>query len=247
MKVTIVGSGDAFGTGGRAHTCFKVESGGSSVIVDFGAASIGSWKKLGLSFDSVDAVVISHLHGDHFGGLPFLLFDCQFIERRTKPLQIVGPPGLKERLDAALEMSFPGATGMPWRFRWTVEELLARRKKTLADFGLETFEVIHMSRALATGVRLADGAHVFAYSGDTAWTDALFELSADADIFIVECFSGSAPAPNHMNWPTLKAQLPKFSAKRIVVTHMNESAQRRSAEMEQAGLLIAHDGQIIVC
>jgi ribonuclease BN (tRNA processing enzyme) len=247
MKVTIVGSGDAFGSGGRAHTCFKIESGDLGVIVDFGAGSIGSWKKLGLQFDSIDAVVISHLHGDHFGGLPFLLYDCQFVEQRTRPLKIIGPPGLKEKLDAVLETSFPGSKSMVWRFEWTVEEILARRKTEVAGFALETFEVVHMTRALATGVRLSDGKSVFAYSGDTAWTPALIDLSAAADLFIVECFSGAEPTPNHINWPTLKANLPELSAKQVLVTHMSASAMAFCGEMEQAGLTIAYDGQTIEC
>jgi len=244
MKITIVGSGDAFGTGGRAHTCFRIDSEGSATIVDFGGGSIGSWKNLGFSFDAVDAIVISHLHGDHFGGLPFLLLDCQFVEGRTKPLELIGPPGFKQRLDAALETFFPGAKNLRWSFPWRVEELLARRQTKIGGLTLETFEVVHQSGGLSTGVRLGDGKSVFAYSGDTAWTAALFDLAAKADVFIVECYSGAGPAPNHMDWPTLKANLPGFSAKRIVATHLGESAMPRRAEMEQAGLTIAHDGQV---
>ncbi len=244
MKITIVGCGDAFGTGGRAHTCFRIDAEGSATIVDFGASSIGSWKRLGLSFDDVDAIVISHLHGDHFGGLPFLLFDCQFAERRTKPLLMIGPPGLKQRLDAALQAFFPDEKNLNWGFPWRVEEILARRKMAVGALTLETFEVIHKSGGLSTGVRLADGKSVFAYSGDSAWTPTLFDLAAEADLFIVECYSGAAPVPNHMDWPTLKTNLAGFSAKRIVVTHLSASALERRAEMEQSGLTIAQDGQV---
>jgi ribonuclease BN (tRNA processing enzyme) len=244
MKITIVGSGDAFGTGGRAHTCFRIDADGATAVVDFGAGSISSWKKLGFRFDAVDAIVVSHLHGDHFGGLPFLLLDCQYVERRTKPLTLIGPPGFKKRLDGALEMFFPGATDVHWRFPWRVEEMLARRKTQVAGLTLETFEVVHASGGLSTGVRLEDGKRAFAYSGDTAWTKTLFDLAANADFFIVECYSGGEPAPNHMDWPTLKANLPGFSAKRIAVTHMSESALARRGEMEQAGLTVAHDGQV---
>lgn len=244
MKVTIVGSGDAFGTGGRAHTCFRIDSGGSATIVDFGAASITSWKSLGFRFDSVDAIVISHLHGDHFGGLPFLLLDCQFVERRTKPLTMIGPPGFKQRLDAALDAFFPGAKELRWGFPWRIEEILARRKMKIGGLTLETFEVVHQSGGLSTGVRLGDGKSVFGYSGDTAWTATLFDLAAAADLFIVECYSGAGLAPNHMDWPTLEANLSGFSAKRIVATHLGATAMPHRAEMEQAGLTIAHDGQV---
>ncbi len=244
MKVTVVGSGDAFGTGGRAHTCFRIDSGGASALVDFGASSIASFKKLGLGFDTVDAVAISHLHGDHFGGLPFLLLDCQFLARRTRPLVFVGPPGLRDRLFGALDVFFPGTAKLAWSFPWRVEEFAPRGVAKVGDFQLESFDVIHSVGAAATGLRLTDGKAVFAYSGDTAWTDALLELSAGADLFICECSSGDAPLANHMDWPTLKANLPRFTAKRIVLTHMGPSAQARRGEMEQAGLTLAKDGLV---
>jgi ribonuclease BN (tRNA processing enzyme) len=243
MKITIVGSGDAFGSSGRAHTCIMVASHGVTVLVDFGAGSIGAWKKLGLRFDSVDAIVISHLHGDHFGGLPFVLLDCQFTERRTKPLTLIGPPGLAQALERALALFFPGLEATKWSFPLTIEETGARIRKKAAGLALETFEVRHISWGLATGVRLEDGEKIFAYSGDTAWTEALIDLSNGADLFLVECFSGGESVPNHMNWPTLLAKLPILHAKRIVVTHMSLSALDRRDEMEKAGLILAYDGQ----
>jgi ribonuclease BN (tRNA processing enzyme) len=244
MKVTIVGSGDAFGTGGRAHTCFRIDSGQSSVIVDFGASSIASWKKLGLTFEAVDAVVISHLHGDHFGGLPFLLLDCQFMERRTRPMTIVGPPGLRDRLYGALDLFFPGIAKLGWNFPLRVEEIAAREITNLGPFSLETFAVVHSAGALSTGVRLSDGESVFAYSGDTAWTENLFEIGAGADLFLCECSSGDKPVANHMDWPTLEANRQGFSAKRLVVTHMGPSAMANRGAMERAGVTVADDGLV---
>jgi ribonuclease BN (tRNA processing enzyme) len=243
MKVTIVGSGDAFATGGRTHTCIRIDAGTTSAVVDFGASSICGWKVLGLDFDGIDTIVISHLHGDHFGGLPFLLLDCQFRERRSKPLTLVGPPGLRQRLESTFDALYPGVRQIAWGFDWRVEELRPRMPVEHSGLRVETFEVAHDSSSVATGVRISDGSKVFAYSGDTAWTEALFELSANADLFLVECFSGDAPVPSHMDWPTLTRHLAGFSARRIVVTHMSKSALARRAEMEHAGLLPAHDGQ----
>ncbi|MEJ0092555.1 MAG: MBL fold metallo-hydrolase [Methylocella sp.] len=244
MKVTIVGCGDAFGSGGRAHSCFRIDADSGVALVDFGAGSIVSWKKLGFQFDVVDAVVISHLHGDHFGGLPFLLFDCQFVRHRTRPLILIGPPGFKKRLDAALELFFPGASKTPWSFPWSAEEIVPGRQNQCAGFTLQTYDAFHPSGALSTGVRLTGGGGVFAYSGDTAFTPTLFDLSAGADLFICECSSGDSPTPYHIDWPTLRANLQGFSAKRMILTHMGDSALARRAEMEQAGLTVAYDGQV---
>lgn len=245
MKVTIVGSSDAFGSGGRAHTCFRVDSGGSSALVDFGASSIASFKTLGFDFNDIDAVVISHLHGDHFGGLPFLMLDCQYVTRRTRPLVFFGPPGLRERLFAAFEVFFAGTAKLSWNFPWRVEEIAPPGRAAPPGFRLETFDVIHSPGAVPTGLRLTGADGVFAFSGDTAWTEALFDIAAGADLFICECSSGDAPIAHHIDWPTLKSNLPRFSAKRIVLSHMGDSALARRCEMEAAGAIPACDGLVI--
>src|SRR5690348_6016569 len=107
MKLTVIGCGDAFGSGGRSNTCFMVEEGGCTILLDCGASAPVALKARNVDLNTIDGVVLSHLHGDHFGGLPFLLLDWQFHQRRERPLTIAGPPGTRERLDAACEVFFP--------------------------------------------------------------------------------------------------------------------------------------------
>ena len=97
MRVHFAGSGDAFGSGGRCQTCIHVSGGGQVLLVDCGASSLVALKAQGLDPGAVDAVAVTHLHGDHFGGLPFLILDGQF-SRRSAPLQVAGPPGIRARL-----------------------------------------------------------------------------------------------------------------------------------------------------
>src|SRR5271166_2102548 len=98
MKLTIIGCSDAFNSGGRYHSCYLLDTSKGRLMIDCGANSPLGLKRLGIPFSSVDTVVISHCHGDHFGGLPFLLLDKMFIERDAKPLQILGPPGIESRV-----------------------------------------------------------------------------------------------------------------------------------------------------
>ena len=139
MKLTIVGSGDAFGSGGRFNTCFFLETAKAALLIDCGASALPALKGQGIEPNRIDAIVLSHLHGDHFGGIPFFLLDSQFLARREKPLTIAGPPGTRARLDAALEVFFPKSTGTKWRFSWSVKEILVgvaiRRARALADHG----------------------------------------------------------------------------------------------------------------
>ncbi len=242
MKVTIVGSGDAFGTAGRAHTCIRIDSAAATILVDFGAGSIIAWHRLGFSSEDVDAVVITHLHGDHFGGLPLLLLHCQFVAHRRKPLSLYGPPGLKARLASIFDAFFPGAAKLAWSFAWPIVEITPGESANVAGLKVQTFPVKHSSDGPATGVRLSDATHSFAYSGDTAWTETLLTLSANVDLFLVECYSGEEAVPNHLNWPQLSSKLSSFTAKRVVVTHLGATAVPKIAEMRAAGLTVAEDG-----
>ena len=82
MRLTIIGSGDAFGSGGRFNTCFLLETAKGTLLVDCGASSLVALKARGVDPNAIDGILLSHLHGDHFGALPFLLLDAQFLTRR---------------------------------------------------------------------------------------------------------------------------------------------------------------------
>ena len=242
MKVTIVGSGDAFGSGGRFNTCFMIETGERCVLLDFGASSLVALRARGIDPNAIEAIIISHLHGDHFGGLPFLFLDGQFLSRRTRPLVVAGPPGTHERVTALLEVFFPRSTDTKWRFPWEVIEIVPGTPSEVLGLKIMTAEVIHPSGAPSTAVRLADGRSVLAYSGDTEWTDALIPIADGADLFIIECYEHARAVAGHITWKILKPRLADLRARRIMITHMNPSMLAHIDEATSLGLLVAEDG-----
>lgn len=242
MRLTVVGSGDAFGSGGRSNTCFWLETGKGTVVIDFGASALPALKGLKLDPNAIDAIVLSHLHGDHFGGLPFLLLDAQFLSRRERPLLIAGPPGTKARLHAAMEVFFPKSTGSRWKFEWRVEEIAIGVETELLGHSLITAEVVHQSGAPSTALRLSDGRQTFAYSGDTEWTDALLPIARNADLFICECYNYAGKLTGHIGWETLSERLPHLNARQVMITHMNPTVLARAEEIRTTGVLVAEDG-----
>jgi ribonuclease BN (tRNA processing enzyme) len=242
MRLTIVGSGDAFGSGGRFNTCFLIATGQRTVLIDFGASSLVALRGRGIDPNGVDGIILSHLHGDHFGGLPFLLLDAQFLSRRERPLVIAGPPGTRDRIAAALEVFFPGSSGTKWRFPWEVIEIAPGVASEVLGLKIVTAEVVHQSGAPSTAVRLADGRSVLAYSGDTEWTATLIPIAAQADLFIVECYEYARAVTGHLCWSILKTRLADLKARRIMITHMNPSMLERIDEAKSLGVLVAEDG-----
>jgi ribonuclease BN (tRNA processing enzyme) len=245
MRLTIVGSGDAFGSGGRFNTCFWLQTAKAVLLVDCGASTPVALKARGLDHRVVDGIVLSHLHGDHFGALPFLLLDMQLVQRRERPLVIAGPPGSRARIEAALEVFFPRATTNRWRFPFEIVEIEPGRPAEVLGHALKTVEVVHQSGAPSTAVRISDGDKVFAYSGDTEWTDALYGIADGADLFITECYGYAGASRGHLSWEILKPKLPELRAHRIMLTHMNPSMLAKTEEARAAGLMIAEDGMVI--
>ena len=244
MRLRVIGCGDAFGSGGRANTCFWVECGDSSVALDFGATSLVEIKRAGLDHENLDVIVLSHLHGDHFGGVPFLLLDAQFDRRRERPLTIVGPLGTKARITQALEVFFPGSASFDWRFPLEIVDLPCRRPHEIRGLSIESHEVIHPSGAPATGIRLRCGPKLLAFSGDTSWTETLFDIAEGADLFIVECFMPDGDPYAHGALETLDANRQSFRTDHIMLTHMSAAMLSRIDEARRRGFLVAHDGLV---
>ena len=242
MKVQFVGSGDAFGSGGRGQMCIHLAAGDQVLLVDCGTTSLAGLKAQGLNPNEVTAVAVTHLHGDHFGGLPFLILDGQF-SHRSAPLQVAGPPGIRARLTEAMETLFPGSSRARRRFPVEITELATTGSATrMGAASVRGWEVEHASGGPPLALRVELGGVSFAYSGDTQWTPALAEAARGADLFAVEAYTFDRPIRYHLDYQTLRTHLGELHAERIVLTHMSAAMLSR---LTDADLPAAYDGMII--
>lgn len=218
VTVQIVGAGDAFGNGGRFQACVSVRAPEGHALLDCGATSLVALKRLGVDPGSVDAVLVTHLHGDHFGGLPFLILDGQFT-RRERPLTVAGPPGTAERLSRTMEALFPGSSTVERRFAVEVVELSERTETAVGPFRATGFAVDHASGAPAYALRLRAGRSTIACSGDTAWTDTLLEAARDADLFICEAYTYERAVRFHLPYAAIREHREALRCRRLLLTH----------------------------
>src|SRR5205823_13839565 len=167
MNLTFLGCGDAFGTGGRFNTCFHVSTAEGAFLIDCGASSLIAMRKFGVAPNDVRTIFISHLHGDHFGGLPFFLGEARFYSRRTGPLTIAGPPGLRERLNTTMEALYPGSTQREFKFAIDVREIETGRTHEINGVRVTPFEVAHSAGAPPYALRLECEGKIIADSGDS--------------------------------------------------------------------------------
>jgi ribonuclease BN (tRNA processing enzyme) len=242
MELQFLGSGDAFGSGGRFNTCFHVRDERGAFLIDCGASSMIAIRKFGIDPNTIRAVLITHLHGDHFGGLPFFILDAQLVSRRTAPLTIAGPPGLRDRLTTAMETFFPGSTKAGRRFASEIRELEARRTHDVEGIEVTPFVVKHPCGAPPFALRLTVDGKTLCYSGDTEWVDDLREAATDADLFIAETYFFDKQVKFHLDYATLARHLPELGVKRVVLTHMSPGMLARVAE---TGCEAAEDGLVL--
>jgi ribonuclease BN (tRNA processing enzyme) len=242
VKVRFLGSGDAFGSGGRFQTCILLESSATQLLVDCGASSLIAMRRFGVDPLAIDAVILSHLHGDHFGGVPFLILDGQFTGR-TRPLVVAGPPGVETRVREAMEVLFPGSSRVQRRFDTRFVELADRVTLEIASVSVTPFGVVHASGAPPFALRtVADGKTV-TYSGDTEWTHSLIDAARGADLFIAEAYFFDRAVKFHLDLLTLLKHRAELDCRRLIVTHMSEDMLRRRDSLE---VETAEDGKVVV-
>ncbi len=245
VTLTFAGSGDAFGSGGRLQACIAVQAGDRApILLDCGATSLVALKRQGIDPNRVAAVVVSHLHVDHYGGLPQLILDGQF-NRREAPLTIAGPVGTADRLTAALEVMFPGSSTVRRRFEVGVIELRpGAGAQCLDDAVVRAVEVDHgMPGNTALGLRVEVAGRTIAYTGDTAWTDTLIDLAADSDLLIAESYYWDKPVPYHLRHVDLLAHRDQLASRHIILTHMSADMLAHAGE---AAFDLAYDGRAVV-
>ncbi len=240
IRIEFLGSGNAFADGGRCQACIHLSAPGTSLLLDCGGSALPALKGHGLA-DRVDGVAITHLHGDHFGGLPYLLMEQHFCGRR-RPLVIGGPRELAERLDRAgraLFKDFFGAVKLGYPLRTVT---LGTDETEIGGALVSALPVQHVPESDPHGFRVRVGGKLVAYSGDATWSDALLPIAKGADLFICEASTFDRPDPVHLSYRVLMEHRAELDCDRIVLTHLGADA---IAHLDEIELERAEDGRVI--
>lgn len=243
MRLQFLGSGDAFGSGGRFNTCFHLErTHHGNLLVDCGASSMVAIRRWEVEPNAISTVLVSHLHGDHFAGLPFFLLDAQLVSRRTAPLLLAGPPGFRDRLMTIMEAMFAGSTQVQRKFDLEIRELELHERVETNGLAVTPYLMKHYSGAPSYALRIETEGKVLTYSGDTEWVEELIPAARNADLFICEAYFFDKVMKYHIDYTTLVNHLPRIGARRTIVTHMSAELLGRSSEI---ALETAHDGLVV--
>lgn len=224
------------------QTCIMVDAPGQRFLLDCGASSLIAMRAQGIDPNSIDAILLTHFHGDHCAGVPFVLMDAMLGSKRNRPLAVAGPPGTTARMEALQEALFPGSHSMKPKFRLEFIAMEAQRVNDVRGLRVTPYPALHTPETTPTILRVEVDGKVITYTGDTDWTDALVTAADGADLLISECYYFEKRIKMHMNYTTLHAHIGDLRAKAVVLTHMSEDMLRHVHEIPER---CATDGMVI--
>jgi ribonuclease BN (tRNA processing enzyme) len=242
VRVSFLGTGDAFNAGGACHASYLVTSSQTRFLLDCGPSALLSLKREGQSAADIDTIFISHLHGDHFAGIPFLFLDGTYEDRRTRPLTIAGPPGTEERLRDLHRAMYKELSDHCPGFPWSCVELVPGTLQTVGGVEVLPFLVPHQVNATCFGLRVSVDGKTVLYSGDTGWTEDLVRQAEDTDLFICECCYFEMRTNYHLDYPRIAEQAARFRTRRLILSHLGREVLERRAEIPYE---LARDGMVI--
>ena len=179
MQLQFVGCGDALGSGGRFNTCFHVTGERVNFLIDCGASSLPALKRPGIVRDDIDLVLITHFHGDHFGGVAVPAARCPIHAADAGRSRSPGRKGIEMRLTQVMEAMFENSSKTKQRFdlRWSRSSRKRRRASARSrSRHIRWCTANPAGRSWPTGSRIEG--RIIAYSADTEWTEALIRRAA---------------------------------------------------------------------
>jgi ribonuclease BN (tRNA processing enzyme) len=246
MKVTVIGCSGSFAGPDSSASCYLVEAPDTEdpertwrILLDLGSGALGALHRH-VDPLTIDAVLITHLHADHF-------FDISgyYVLRKYHPagpqprIPVWGPRTTRSRVARAYGL--PIDPGMSEEFTF---KRIRKHEMQIGPFAVTARRMDHPVEAY--GFRIECNGRVLAYSGDTARCDALVELAGGADLLLAEAaFRDDVDNPPHIHMTGSDAACvaQEAHAAMLVLTHIPPWHDKQDALHEAAG---HYDGPVLL-
>ena len=243
--IQFLGTGNAFNLGGRYSQAILMQpTGGTPFLVDMGPTTTAAMEKLEVDANTLDRIFVTHLHGDHTAGWPFLLLTLVYMKKRTRPLDIYGPQGTRQTLETLATACYGDILGGDREiFEIRYHEIpVAEDKNRMAGEDLR-FDVVPMDHhASSIGYCFHSGEERVGVTGDTRWCSGLERLAECSDVLVVECTSIEKQDSAHISLDELRDARDRLATDRVVLVHLMDSIESALAQDPIRGVVAANDG-----
>ncbi len=245
MKLTVVGCAPAYTLRpGQSSSCYLVEHEGRALLLDMGQGAFSELARHRAP-ETVDGVLISHLHADHLVDLIPLRHFVKYESETPGRTSVRGPRELRARVD-----SFQGQKGF---LDALPGDPLKPGTFELAGFTVEARHVTHIEDSFAFRVSVpGDSGPGLVYSGDCAKADDLLPLMRPGDTLLCEAAFGAGPSGGggHITAQDAARVAAEGRATRLILTHIldrhdGEDARRAAAERYAGDVRVAQP-QLVV-
>ena len=250
-RITFLGTGTAFNHDGRGSQSVLIQPDGmSEFLVDAGPTMMSVIMRERIDCEKIDRLFLTHLHGDHFAGWPFLLLHFVVLHERRTPFDVYGPAGTRECLEELARLCY-GEVLDRRQFDLRFHELEVACAAGL-DVGpgliLDTWPMRHHPSSIGLRFRIAGQTEPVsvAVSGDTGWCDGLERLAAGSNLLVLECTSLRRTVDVHLCLDEVRQRIGSLNVEQVVLAHLTDEVAESLAIDPIPGLVAAHDGMVLV-
>ena len=232
----MIGSSPAWPNPGGAHAGYLVEASGRRVLLDCGPGVLARLRELE-AWPTLDAIVISHFHLDHFGDLVPWVWGLRHQNGTAEGPELWVPPSGREKLaEHGARLGYESMFADTFR----VAEYASGERFTAGDLSVLGLPMLHY-RTPCHGLRVEAEGRTVSYSADTGPTPALVELARDADLFLCEATLASSSDDGdlrgHLSAEEALDAAREAGARRLVLVHRPlELPTPEGAEFAREGL-----------
>lgn len=243
LKIVILGSANAFAHSNQYQSAHYIEfDEKNKILLDCGPAILQAIQSAEVNLNDLRYLLISHLHGDHMAGIPFLLLYFRFLSERKEPLHIIGPPGLKEQLSYLLKGNYPNILTEDEAL-FDVCELNFQETKELADSTIiKPFEAHHIPNAF--GYTIQKNNLKIVYSGDNELKSDQLEEFKNSTVLIHELTTMDSTTGGHTSWNVLREFIDEIlkSVGKVIVVHTSADVRNEPEQTFESKIIRAQDG-----
>lgn len=244
MIIKTLGTGNAFNQESRLNSSYLVELNGKNILMDCGFTVPFSLQQQNISFSSIDYLLITHYHGDHFAGLSALILGLKYVYPQDKKLTIIGPNNPKAKVEELLKLLYPGNEKIINELNIDFISVPKEGGNVLIDdLEIDVHQMVHSDASFPVGYILKSGNNKTGFTGDTCWHNGLIDFINQSDQVIMECHFVEKVGEGHISVEELEAEaLVQEKKSDIFLTHLYEGS---SAKAKELGYNVLSDGDVL--